>query len=289
MPGVRICQFELAEPGGEKLLSLPIRGGPFQFETFFCLGGRLAAERADAPPCLIEERGVLLLSDVSGLRSFRISGNLSGILVAVDARAARPCLSALCAAMGLELDTGVVKRKMAEQRGCGALSDRSWSQALFASLESLAPEARGQYCVLKAVELLYLLGTQDPALEPEGERLSGDGMARSIRAVGAYMQEHLGEKLTIPVLSRQCSLSPTALKTGFRRVYGVPVHRWLMEQRMKRSCALLRSTGLTVQQVAQAVGYDGQSQFSAVFRQYYGVTPGQYKKMSKTDGACPIP
>lgn len=289
MPGVEVCQFELAEPSGEKLLDLPIRGGPCQLETLFCLGGRLAAEREEAPPCLIEDRGVLLLSDVSGLCSFRISGNLRGILVAVDVRAARPCLSDLCAAMGLELDAGVVQRKMAGQGGCGVLSDRPWSQALFASLESLSPEARGRYCVLKAVELLYLLSTRDPALEPAEERLSGDGMARSIRAVGAYMQEHLGEKLTIPVLSRRCSLSPTALKTGFRRVYGVPVHRWLMERRMQKAGALLRSSGLTVQQVAQAVGYDGLSQFSAVFRQYYGTTPGQYKKMSETDGTRPIP
>lgn len=59
------------------------------------------------------------------------------------------------------------------------------------------------------------------------------------------METHLGEKQTITALSRRFSLSPTSLKTGFRRMYGQPIHRWLMEQRMKRACDLLCSTRMT--------------------------------------------
>ena len=33
---------------------------------------------------------------------------------------------------------------------------------------------------------------------------------------------------------------------------------------------------------AQAVGYEGMSQFNAVFKREYGMTPGQYRKMSET-------
>ena len=50
---------------------------------------------------------------------------------------------------------------------------------------------------------------------------------------------------------------------------------------------LLSTTRMPIQQVALAVGYEGMSQFNAVFKRYYGMTPGQLRKMSET--ATPRP
>jgi len=44
---------------------------------------------------------------------------------------------------------------------------------------------------------------------------------------------------------------------------------------------------MPIQQIAQAVGYEGMSQFNAAFKREYGMTPGQYRKMSET--ATPRP
>ena len=92
------------------------------------------------------------------------------------------------------------------------------------------------------------------------------------------MEEHLDEPLTISALSRRACLSATAFKSGFRRLYSLPVHTWLRQRRMEKAAELLRGSSLSVLEVAMAVGYGSASQFTAAFRLQYGVTPAAYRK-----------
>lgn len=283
--GVEVCRFAL--DGGavsiSPALAQPRR--PLQFETLFCCGGALLVRRSGGRLMRVEEGGIFLLSEETSLHCVEFSGGLRGILVAVDAPAARESFAALCAAMGLAPDTQVVRRHMREREGCAVLPASPWTQAVFDHLEQLSAEEQGRYCVLKAVEILYLLCTGHGLLAAENG-CPGGYIARSTEQVRSYMQEHLSEKLTIARLSREFSLSPTSLKTAFRRMYGVSLHRWLIEERMKKARRLLQDTDLTIQQVAQEVGYDGVSRFNVAFKQRYGVTPGQFIKMSETGRTC---
>ena len=77
-------------------------------------------------------------------------------------------------------------------------------------------------------------------------------------------------------------VSPTFLKENFHRVCGMPVHTWLIRQRIKRAQELLCTTQMPIQEIARAVGYESISQFHAAFKGYSGITPGQYRKMSET-------
>lgn len=289
MPGIRVFRFDLSGLSGERLRMIPVKVKPRTFEMFFCQGGRLQAERFDGRYLTVQAQDVLLLSDASGLRALAVSGDLQGILVAVDAGAARESFLSVCAVVGVDLDLSVVKRRMEAQQGSTVLSEIPWTQALFEYLEHLPEEARGRYCVFKAVELLYLLCTKKGAVVKREEAACPTGyLDRGVWEARAYMETHLGEKQTITALSRRFSLSPTSLKTGFRRMYGQPIHRWLMEQRMKRACDLLCSTRMTTGQIALAVGYDGVSQFHTAFKRHYGMTPGQYKKMTETGRSRPF-
>ena len=129
------------------------------------------------------------------------------------------------------------------------------------------------------MELLYLLSTQE-----EQERdvppspMPDRNLARQLAETRRYMEENLDEPLTIPALSRRACLSATTFKEEFRRMYGLPVHTWLRQRRMERAAELLHTSGLSLEKVAQAVGYSSVSQFAAAFRRYYGVTPGKYRK-----------
>ena len=50
---------------------------------------------------------------------------------------------------------------------------------------------------------------------------------------------------------------------------------------MERAAELLRDSSLSVLGVAQSVGYSSASQFSAVFRRQYGMSPTVYRQMSE--------
>ena len=155
MPGVQLCRFSLPEPEQGSPRSIPVCGVPLQFEVLFCLSGRLAVQTSKGAPYVVEAREIFLLSDSSELHSCQYSGNLSGILVAVDAKAAKESLMTVCSALGMELNTKVVKRKMAASRGCMALHGTPWTQAFFETALHLSEEAQERYCVFKSVELLY--------------------------------------------------------------------------------------------------------------------------------------
>ena len=129
MPGVQICRFSL--PEWEAPQPVPVCGAPLQFEVLFCLAGRLTVRTLQGASCMVEAPGIFLLSDSSALRSCQCSGNLGGVLIAVDAKAAKESLVTVCSTLGMQLDTGIVKKKMTARNGCMALCGTPWTQSFF--------------------------------------------------------------------------------------------------------------------------------------------------------------
>ena len=81
----------------------------------------------------------------------------------------------------------------------------------FETVRYLSEQEQERYCVFKSVELLYLLCTE---VSESDESLSGSGcpVSHSLLEVKAYIQTHLSDKLTIALLCKQFSVSPTFLK-----------------------------------------------------------------------------
>ena len=177
--------------------------------------------------------------------------------MAVDARGARESLESICHLLGgLTLDTGRVRRWMSSRGGFTVEGPTPWSRAAFADLVRLPQTERPRWCVWKSVEMLYLLSAQEePEIEAPLDSLPDRNLARSLAETRRYMEEHLDEPLTIPALSRRACLSATTFKEEFRRLYGLPVHTWLRQRRMERAAELLHTPGLSLETVAQAVGY----------------------------------
>ena len=276
MPGARACVFSLREGS----FSLPLRLEPLRFEALFCLAGAVTLIRQDGSALTASARQVLLLTDLSNLTGASVDAPMEGVLVAVDARGARESLQTICGLLGnLSLDTGQVRRWMAGRGGCAVEGPTDWSRAAFADLDRLPQGERARWCVWKSVELLYLLSAPERrTAEPAPASALGQEAIRRLAETRRYMEEHLDESLTIPVLSRRACLSATAFKAGFRRLYGLPVHTWLRQRRMERAAELLHLPGLSLEGIAQAVGYSSVSQFAAAFRRQYALTPGQYRK-----------
>ena len=274
MPGARACLFSLEEG----TFPLPLQLAPLHFETLFCLRGAVTLTRRDGSSLTAGARQVLSLTDLSNLTGASVDAPLEGILVAVDARGARESLETICNLLGgLILDTSRVRRWMTSRGGCAVEGPSHWSQAVFADLDRLPRSERARWCVWKSVELLYLLSApEEPAAEMDP--VLGQEMTRILTETRQYMEAHLDEPLSILNLSRRACVSATTFKEGFRRLYGLPVHSWLQQRRMERAAELLRDSSLSVLGVAQSVGYSSASQFSAVFRRQYGMSPTVYRK-----------
>ena len=101
-----------------------------------------------------------------------------------------------------------------------------------------------------------------------------------MRQVRDHMLAHLADPLTISQLAARFHISPTALKDCFRQAYGRPLHQYLLEHRVRRAAELLSESGLSIVEIASAVGYNSASQFGVAFKRRYQLTPSQFRRMA---------
>jgi AraC family transcriptional regulator len=94
------------------------------------------------------------------------------------------------------------------------------------------------------------------------------------------MLAHLGEPLSVRDLARTCGVGVTSFTSDFRQATGITPHRYLRKARIERACELLRTTGLSIREIAGVVGFRGQSHFCSVFVGERGLTPSAYRRAS---------
>ncbi len=82
-------------------------------------------------------------------------------------------------------------------------------------------------------------------------------------------------------LSKQIGISISKLSKGFSTMYGIPVHAYIIDQRLERAASLLLESNMNVSQIASVVGYTKPSNFSAAFKKKYGVIPKKYKETNQ--------
>ncbi|SFJ81031.1 two-component system, response regulator YesN [Paenibacillus sp. UNC496MF] len=92
-----------------------------------------------------------------------------------------------------------------------------------------------------------------------------------------YIRAHYGEDLTRNSLADVVFLHPDYLARLFKKETGVSLGAYIIEARIAAAKQLLRSTGLSVFDVAKKVGYANYSYFAKVFKQEAGVSPNEYK------------
>ncbi len=97
-----------------------------------------------------------------------------------------------------------------------------------------------------------------------------------IKRAQEYMQQHCTKNVSLRALATEVGLSPYHLVRSFRKFCGIPPHVYLMQARVERAQALLR-TGTPLAEVAILTGFVDQSHFTRHFKRYSGVTPGRYE------------
>ena len=99
------------------------------------------------------------------------------------------------------------------------------------------------------------------------------------RRLADYIIANLDRNITIGMLADVAGLSEYHFARMFRLSFGKPPHAWIAERRLDHARQLLKSTGLPLQQIADASGYADLSHFSHRFSTAVGVSPRQYRQI----------
>lgn len=93
-----------------------------------------------------------------------------------------------------------------------------------------------------------------------------------------YMDMHFGETITLESLCRQFHVSRATLAGSFRKTYGISIHQYLMEKRLREGKRLLEDYSMSVSQAAELAGFRDANYFTKAFRRRYKMTPSEYRK-----------
>jgi transcriptional regulator GlxA family with amidase domain len=100
-----------------------------------------------------------------------------------------------------------------------------------------------------------------------------------------WMRQNLNADLGVEALARRAAMSSRSFARHFKRQAGVTPARWVTQARIAEGQTLLETTGLSVERIADAVGFGSATAFRARFRELLGVAPQDYRR-SFRHGSC---
>ena len=100
---------------------------------------------------------------------------------------------------------------------------------------------------------------------------------KKINVVVDYINNHLDENIDIGVLAGISGFSSWHFHRIVRAFLGEPVGAFITRVRVETAARLLRYSDLSVRDIAYRVGYDVPSSLSKSFRQFYGISPNEYR------------
>ena len=98
----------------------------------------------------------------------------------------------------------------------------------------------------------------------------------------AYVEEHLAQKITLADVAKHFWVSQSTITQTFRNKMGVSFYRCVTQRRLIAAKALILQ-GLPLEQVNEKVGFTDYSTFYRAFKQEFGISPRQYRKMQEAE------
>lgn len=131
------------------------------------------------------------------------------------------------------------------------------------------------------IEILLLAARESGYGESENEkaeRLSKDALW-SVNLAEDYIGKHFTEEINLSELSEKFGMSRNALTSGFKTLNGVSPKNYITSLRLDKAASLLKSTRLSVLDVALECGYNSTASFNKMFLKIIGKTPTEYRKI----------
>lgn len=100
-----------------------------------------------------------------------------------------------------------------------------------------------------------------------------------------YVSENYAEKLSVPGLAASFQLSPKYFGVLFKDAAGKSLNHYIRDLRIHRAMEMLAESNLTIEQIANTVGFENSFYFSNCFKKAEGLSPSEYRRLSRSH--CP--
>ena len=127
-------------------------------------------------------------------------------------------------------------------------------------------------------EYLFLLASKFP----REQYTPGEKQINYVEEALTYLESNYACNVSVQDLADSIGLNRSYLHRLFKSAIGSSVQEYLLDLRIRKACALLKSTELPVSIISLSVGYEDTLYFSRLFKRKKGVSPSQYRAHCKS-------
>ena len=146
--------------------------------------------------------------------------------------------------------------------------------------EDIFPEEEQRQTALHAYETLQdmQLFLKTVTSYFSGEEVDAGRAVGQVDAIKEYIYHHLDSDIRREDIAVAVFMNPNYVSRLFKKVEGISLKEFIVQEKMKMARALLLNSQLPVSIVALKVGYSNFSHFSQVYRKFFGVSPTDERK-----------
>lgn len=101
-----------------------------------------------------------------------------------------------------------------------------------------------------------------------------------IAEAAAYLNAHFSEELSLDQIAQKFLLSKSSFCHKFKQETGFSPYDYLLTKRINQAKYLLRTTELSIGEIALSVGFQSEVNFTRHFKRKNGMTPGAFRQLT---------
>ncbi len=149
------------------------------------------------------------------------------------------------------------------------------------TMEKEATDQREQYALMVRMELIRVLITimrsydyvKNTKAHFDVEKQSLYGLERAIN----HINQNLENPLTLDELAKEANMNRSYFCTIFKKLNGISPWDYITIKRIEKAVGLLKSTNLTMLEIALNCGFNNTANFNRAFKKVKGRVPGSYR------------
>lgn len=99
-----------------------------------------------------------------------------------------------------------------------------------------------------------------------------------VEAACRILEQNLRQPPTLDELASMVGTHRHRLSESFKHAFGTTVYAWLRECRISQAAEWLESSEMSIQSIADELGFSTGGNFSTSFKERFGVTPSDYRR-----------
>lgn len=100
-----------------------------------------------------------------------------------------------------------------------------------------------------------------------------------VEVIHEYINTNFARNIRISMFSEKYFFSKEYISRHFKTHYGHGIYEYVLKVRMENAAALLKDDSIKIQDIAEQVGFTDHNYFSKAFKNYFDISPTEFRKM----------